>query len=127
MAFFSHGSASPSNITIILRAIEIDEIDPIVDHMTDYGNISRYVLGTRFRKAKLTLMVTTKTEKDNFFAFYRSATNAGSRFTFIADTTNEPSDTWSAFFVSAPQFQRRLHPGVLGDIEVEIQDAAVSL
>jgi hypothetical protein len=36
---------------------------PTLRHQSDYDVISNYVLGVRYRKAKLTLMVTTKTEK----------------------------------------------------------------
>ena len=127
MATFSHASATPNPLTVILRGISIGEQIPKLDHQTDYGTLSRYIVGTRFRTAKLTLLVTTKTEHDNFLSFYRSAMLANTRFTFIADPTNAPSDTWSAFFMSEPEFERRMHPGILGEFTVEIQDVAVTL
>jgi hypothetical protein len=132
-ARFLHGSAVPSTLDIILREMEVEEDAPVQRHRTDYGNIiGTYVLGKRTRSASLELMVTTQTEYNNFWSFYRTAVNANTRFTFIADTTNDPSDSWSAFFISEPKFQRDPDvPGSgsrkAGTISVDIQDDTYTL
>jgi hypothetical protein len=129
-ARFVHGSATPSTVDIVIRDIEIEELVPTRRHSTDYGVILSYVIGVRYRKASLELMCRTTTEYQNFLNFYRTATNANTRFTFIADTTNHPTDTWSAFFVSEPKFDRETRIGgerIVGTFSVDIQDAPVTL
>jgi hypothetical protein len=129
-ARLSHGSATPTVLDLTLRSMSTDPIVPIQEHLTDYGVRLRYVLGVRYRTASLELYVKTATEHDNFLSFYRTVTNANTRFTFIADTTNFGSDTWSAFFTSTPTFDRddRVGGGRLaGTIKVDIADAPVTL
>lgn len=126
-----HASATPATLDLILRDMNVEEIVPTQDHQTDYGVILRYVIGVRYRMASLEFMVTTAAEHDAFWSFYRTATNANTRFTFIADAVNFPADSWSAFFTSSPpQFDRDKRVGgsrILGTIKVKIQDAAVNL
>jgi hypothetical protein len=128
-ARFIHASATPASLDLSLREMTVEDVVPTLTHETDYGTVLRYVIGTKLRRAKLKLMVTTPTEHDQFWSFYRSATSANSRFTFIADATNFASDTWSAYFMSVPEFTREQMPGarILGTIEVEIQDAGLNL
>jgi hypothetical protein len=129
-ARLSHASATPTVLDLTLRSMSTDPIVPIQEHLTDYGVRLRYVLGVRYRTASLELYVKTATEHDNFLSFYRTVTNANTRFTFIADTTNFGSDTWSAFFTSTPTFDRddRVGGGRLaGTIKVDIADAPVTL
>jgi hypothetical protein len=128
-ARLSHASATPNTLDLILQEMSVTEDCPTQDHRTDYGVILRYVIGVRIRKASLEFLLTTPAEHDNFWTFYRTATNANTRFTFTADNINYPSDTWSAFFVSTPKFERRKMPGarILGTLRVDIQDAPVTL
>jgi hypothetical protein len=129
-ARLSHGSATPSTLDLTLMEMQVEEIVPTQDHQTDYGTVLRYVLGVRYRKASLEFYVKSATEHDQFWSFYRTATNANTRFQFIADATNFGSDSWSAFFVSTPKFDRDRRIGgarIAGTIKVDIQDAPASL
>jgi hypothetical protein len=129
-ARFSHASATPSVLDLNIRSMSTDENVPTQEHTTDYGVRLRYVLGVRFRTASIELYVKTATEHDQFWTFYRTVTNANTRFTFIADTTNFGSDTWSAFFTSTPSFDRDKRVGGArnaGTIKVDIADAPVTL
>jgi hypothetical protein len=129
-ARFVHGSATPSTLDIVLLDMEIEPIVPTQTHQTDYGVVLRYVIGVHYRRASLELMCRTTTEYNNFLSFYRTVTDANTRFTFIADTTNHPSDTWSAFFVSTPTFDREQRIGgerIVGTFSVDIQDAPANL
>jgi len=128
-AHFSHASATPTTLDLSLREMTVEDVVPTLDHQTDYGVVLTYVIGVRYRKASLTLMVITPAQHDQFWSFYRSVINANTRFTFTADHTNFSGDQWSAKFASVPQFDRLQVPGarIVGDIQVEIQDVAVSL
>jgi hypothetical protein len=127
MARFSHPTAG--TVDLILTGIDIQEQAPTHEHKTAYGTVLRYVLGTRWRTGSLDLMVTSKAQRDAFFAFYRAVTLSNARFTFIEDTVNYPFETWSALFVSDPKYTPRRMPGarVVGTITVDIQDAPTSL
>lgn len=126
---FSHASATPTSIDLALVAYEVEETAPKHQHQTDSGMILQYVIGTYVRKASIEVMVLTPTEHNNFLSFYRSATSANSRFTFIPDATNLTYATWSAFFTSEPKVgQRRMPAGrLVATIRVDIQDAPVTL
>jgi hypothetical protein len=132
-ARFTHGSATPAVIDIILREFDMEPVAPTRTHYTDYGNrIGTYVLGKYTRRASLEVMVTTKAEYDAFLSFFRTATNANTRFTFVADAINNPSDTWSAFFMGEPKFSRDPNvPGSnsrhTGTFSFDIEDATVNL
>jgi hypothetical protein len=132
-ARFVHGSATPSTFDLILREYDVQETAPTRTHRTDYGNrIGTYVLGTRTRTASIELMVRTATEYDNFWSFFRTATDANTRFTFIPDAVNDPTDSWSAFFASEPKFSRDPNvPGggsrKTGTISVDIEDDTYNL
>jgi hypothetical protein len=129
-ARLSHASATPSVLDLTLMEMSVDEQVPTQEHLTDYGTRLRYVLGVRYRTATLEFYVKTSTEHDQFWTFYRTVTNANTRFTFIADTTNFGSDTWSAFFTSTPTFDRDKRVGGArnaGTIKVDIADSPVTL
>jgi hypothetical protein len=129
-ARLSHASATPSVLDLTLMEMSVEENVPTQEHLTDYGTRLRYVLGVRYRTATLEFYVKTATEHDQFWSFYRTVTNANTRFTFIADATNFGSDTWSAFFISTPTYDqdRRVGgPRRAGTIKVDIADAPVTL
>lgn len=126
---FSHASATPSSIDLPLIEMSMEPAVPKKQHQTDYGVILQYIIGVSVRKGSLTVMVTTPTEHSNFLAFYKTASNANSRFTFVADQTNFPSDTFSAYFTSEPKFEYRRMPAgrIVATFRVDIQDAPVTL
>jgi hypothetical protein len=129
-ARLSHGSGTPSTLDLTLIEMEVGEIVPTQTHKTDYGTILRYVLGVRYRTASLEFYIKSATEHDQFWTFYRTVTNANTRFLFIADATNFPGDQWSAFFVSDPKFSRDRRIGgarIAGTVSVDIVDAPVAL
>lgn len=128
-ARFLHASASPNTLDLALIGMMVEPSAPKRQHQTDSGTILQYVIGVYVRKASIEVMVTTPTEHANFLSFYRTATNANTRFTFIPDATNFPSDTWSAFFVSEPRLEYRRMPAgrIVATFHVDIQDAPVSL
>jgi hypothetical protein len=129
-ARLSHASGTPSVLDLTLLEMSVDELVPTQEHMTDYGTRLRYVLGVRYRTATLEFFVKSATEHDQFWTFYRTVTNANTRFTFIADATNFGSDTWSAYFTSTPSFDRDRRIGgarIAGTIKVDIADAPVTL
>jgi hypothetical protein len=129
-ARLSHASATPSVLDLTLMEMSVDEQVPTQEHLTDYGTRLRYVLGVRYRTATLEFYVKSATEHDQFWTFYRTATNANTRFTFIADTTNFGSDVWSAYFTSTPSFDQDKRIGGArraGTIKVDIADAPVTL
>ena len=129
MARFTHASATPATLDVILRGFEESEDIPQASHRTAGGARLKYIVGTRIRKATLTLLLTSATEKANFQSFYRTATNANTRFTFIREPTYYGSDTWSAFFTSAPSYSHTQMPGsrILEELTCEIEDAPVAL
>lgn len=132
-ARFTHGSATPTVLDIILKEMDVEEDAPTRTHYTDYGNmVGRYILGKRTRRASLELWVSTKTEYDNFWSFYRTSLNANTRFTFVVETTNDASDVWSALWSSTPKFSRDQNvPGSgnrkAGTISIDIEDQTVNL
>jgi hypothetical protein len=129
-ARLSHASATPSVLDLTLMEMSVDEQVPTQEHLTDYGTRLRYVLGVRYRTATLEFYVKSATEHDQFWTFYRTVTNANTRFTFIADTTNFGSDVWSAYFTSTPSFDQDKRiggPRRAGTIKVDIADAPVTL
>lgn len=129
MASFTHGSATPTTIDVILREFSMKPFVPGPSHRTAGGARLNYIVGTRVRAASLTLMVTTATEHDQWWSFFYSAKLANTRFTFVKDPIYRPSDTWSAFFVSEPEIQEIQFPfgRIVGEITVEIEDAPVAL
>jgi len=124
-ARFQHAGATPSSVDLILDDIAIDEIVPDHTDQTKYGTVLRYIVGVRYRRADLDLLAISITDRDNFFAFYRTAMRANTRFTFTPDYVNHPTDTWSAFFMSEPSYKPRKLPNarVFGSFSVTIQDA----
>lgn len=127
-ARLQHPSATPATLDLTLRELSETPEVPVQDHTTDYGTRLRYVLGVKFRRATVKFQLTRETYSD-FKSFYQSVTNANTRFTFIADTTNDSSDVWSAYFVSTPEFQREEFPGprMLWTVSVDIEDVPSSL
>jgi hypothetical protein len=129
-AQLSHASATPSSLELTLMEMSVEDVVPTKSHLTDYGTVLRYVLGVRYRTATLDFYITSAAQHDQFWQFYRSVTNANTRFQFIADNVNFPSDIWSAYFMSAPEFERDRRIGgarIAGTLRVDIQDAPVSL
>ena len=126
-ARFTHGSAG--TVDLILDAIDIDPVVPEHTDQTKYGIVLRYILGVHYRRADLDLLAITKADRDNFLAFHRAVMRANTRFTFIADYVNHPTDTWSAFFMSGLTYKPRKLPNarIMGTFSVTIQDAPATL
>lgn len=126
---FLHGSATPSTLDLSLVGMTVEPTVPKRQHQTDSGTILQYVIGTYVRKGSIEVMVTTPTEHNNFIAFYRSATAANTRFTFIPDATNLTYDNWSAFFISEPHLEYRRMPAgrIVAVFRADIQDVAVAV
>lgn len=128
MARFSHASGTPTTLDLQLHEMSTEDVVPKTQHRTPMGTLLRYVHGTRYRRASLTLMLRTSTEHDNFLSFYRSVSLLNTRFTFVADLTNYPSDTWSAYFVDDPVFDRvQAGARIVGAVRVTIEDAPANL
>ena len=128
-ARFSHGGATPSLVEVQLHEMTTRDVVPKTHHQTPTGAaIGRYVHGTRYRVGELTIILRTSTEHDNFLSFHRTAMNANTRFTFTADTVNYPGDTWSAFFMTEPTYERlRMGTRNAGVMRVQIEDVPVAL
>lgn len=127
-ARFAHASATPTSIDLALHELRTTDVLPKTQHKTPTGTALRYVHGTRYRRGELMLFVLSVTERDNFLSFHRTVSNVNTRFTFTADITNHASDTWSAFFVTDPVFERyRMGARIVEAVRVVIEDAPVSL
>ena len=128
-ARFAHAGATPTTLDLQLHEMTTRDVVPKTHHQTPTGAaIGRYVHGTRYRVGDLLVKVRTATEHDNFLSFHRTAMNANTRFTFTADVTNFPGDTWSAFFMTEPVFER-LQAGakIIGAFRFQIEDVPVAL
>lgn len=127
-ARFSHASGTPTSLDLQLHELSTTDVVPKTQHKTPTGTALRYVHGTKYRRGELVLFVKTATERDNFLSFHRSVSSVNTRFTFIADVTNFASDTWSAFFVTDPVFERyRAGSRIVEAVRVVIEDAPSSL
>ena len=127
-ARLSHASGTPTILTLQLHEMDVEEAARTTDHKTAGGAVLRYVVGTRVRRATCLFMLRTAAEHDTFWTFYRSVMAVNTRFTFTADIVNYPGDTWSALFVSFPQFTRiRMGTRIVGGMRVEIEDLPVAL
>lgn len=128
-ARLSHASATPATLDVILRGMSESENIPGAMHRTAGGARLNYIVGTRIRSATLTLAFITAAEKAQFQSFVRTMKAANTRGTFVADTVNFPSDTWSFFITADPEWDRRQMPGnrLYDECTLKIEDQPVLL
>jgi hypothetical protein len=129
MARLICAAATPNTLDLGLREIELADDVPGPQHRTAGRAILEYVIGVSVRSAKVTLILLSLTEKDNFRSFYRTTKAANTRWTFIPDAVYHPTDVWSVKFTSNPSYAPKKLPSgrICWEVSFDIEDAPVTL